>query len=78
MHSRYIKAALLHAQSTEQADRTYYAEIPGVPGAWAVGATYEGCYGALRLALETKVDVLVKQGRGRRLPTIAGVRPEDR
>jgi hypothetical protein len=76
--SPYIQAALHHAEIQRCIDGTYYGEIPGFPpddAVWAVGGILADVYDALQLALQTKVELLVKTGRAHRLPTMDGQRP---
>jgi hypothetical protein len=76
--SSYIAVALRHAEIQRFVDGTYYGVIPGFPpedAVWAVGGTLADLYDALQLALRTKVELLIRTGRSRRLPTIDGLRP---
>jgi predicted RNase H-like HicB family nuclease len=53
MLTRYINAAMEHATvEVLTDDRSYYGEIPELPGVWATGPTPEACRATLREVLE--------------------------
>lgn len=69
----YINAAMERARyEIIEDDEPYYAEIPEVKGVWATGKNLEECRRNLAAALEDYV--LFSIHRGKRVPSIGGVR----
>jgi predicted RNase H-like HicB family nuclease len=52
MLTRYLDAAMAHAEYKHLADGTFFGEIPGFLGLWADGETLEACQAELRSTLE--------------------------
>jgi predicted RNase H-like HicB family nuclease len=58
MLTRYIEAAMRHAETEWLADDgVYYGHIPGLDGVWADGATDAACLTTLREVLEEWIMV---------------------
>ena len=71
MLTRYIKAALRHAQFEQMEDGRWFAAIPPCPGLWADGDTQEKSREELDGVLEDWI--LIKVRLGQTLPVIDGV-----
>lgn len=52
MLTRYIQAAMSHAQYEILEDKTFYGSIPGFEGVWANEPSLEACRQELQDALE--------------------------
>ena len=52
MLTRYIQAAMKHAQYEILEDKTFYGSIPGFEGVWANEPTLNACRQELQDALE--------------------------
>ena len=70
MLSRYIQEAMLRARYKVLADKTYFGEIPGIPGVWANERALDKCREVLQEVLEEWLilklqdhDVIPRMGR---------------
>jgi predicted RNase H-like HicB family nuclease len=71
MLTRYIQAAMRHAQYEILDDKSYYGHIAGFEGLWANEATLEACREELQEALEDWI--LLGVSMNHELPTVDGV-----
>ena len=71
MLTRYIQAAMNHAQYELLGDKTFYGSIPGFEGVWANEPTLEACRQELQDALEDWL--LLGVSLGHELPIVDGV-----
>mgnify|MGYP003524658122 CR=1 FL=1 len=74
MLTNYIRAALRQAHYEILEDRTYYGEIPGLPGVYANANTLEECRTQLREVLEGWMILGLRLGH--QFPEVAGLRLE--
>lgn len=72
MIRNYLDAALERAKYTELEDGTYCAEVRGLRGVIAVGATLEACRTALQEVVEEWV--LVRVSRNLEVPSLGGAK----
>ena len=68
----YLDAALDRARYTQLADSTYCAEVRGLRGVIATGATLEQCRTELQDVIEEWV--LVRVARGLSVPALGGAK----
>lgn len=71
MLTRYIQAAMKHAQYEMLEDKTFYGSIPGFQGVWANEPTLEACRQELQDAFEDWL--LLGVSLGHELPTVDGI-----
>ena len=71
MLTKYIQAAMKHAQYEILEDKTFYGSIPGFQGVWANEATLETCRQELQEALEDWILLTVSLNH--ELPEVDGV-----
>ncbi|MGI8551967.1 MAG: type II toxin-antitoxin system HicB family antitoxin [Dehalococcoidia bacterium] len=72
MLREYIEAAMRHAQYERLSDdRSFYGDIPQLPGVWANAATLKETQQELREVLEDWI--LLGLSRDDRLPAIDGI-----
>ena len=71
MLTRYIQAAMKHAQYEILEGKTFYGSIPGFQGVWANEATLETCRQELQEALEDWILLTVSLNH--ELPEVDGV-----
>jgi len=72
MFAEYIQAALELAQyRIIEDEEPYFATVPGLPGVWASGKTFEDC----RRELITVIEgwILLRLRMGRSIPTLGKV-----
>ena len=62
MLTAYITAAMARARYRIIDDRTYFGEIPGLPGVWANAKTLEQCRTELQEVLEDWLVVKLRDG----------------
>ena len=77
MVSTYVRAAMSRARIELGSNGVFFGTVPNFPdGICAFGGTYNDCYDALRIAVESEVEDVLTAGEAYRLPTIARLRPE--
>jgi predicted RNase H-like HicB family nuclease len=72
MIRRYLDAALARARYTELEDGSYGAEVRGLRGVIATGATLEECRKSLQEVVEEWI--LVRVARGLEVPALGAAR----
>ncbi len=69
MFAEYIAAALEQAEYEIIDDpEPYYAHVPGLPGVWATGRTFEEC----RRELISTIEIVLGLRMGQAIPPIGG------
>jgi predicted RNase H-like HicB family nuclease len=71
MLTKYIQAAMKHAQYEILEDKNYYGSIPEFDGVWANESTLDGCREELQAALEDWI--LLGVSMNHELPSIDGI-----
>ena len=71
MLTRYIRAALHHAEYKKLDDGSFFGEIPGFEGVWATSDQLEACREELEEVLEEWI--LIRVSRQLALPTVDGL-----
>ncbi len=71
MLTDYIRAAMSQAHYELLEDRTFYGEIPGLPGVLANAATLETCRDELQEVLEEWIILGLRLRHA--LPTVGGI-----
>ncbi len=71
MLTDYIRAAMSQAHYEILEDRTFYGEIPGLPGVLANAPTLETCRDELQEVLEEWIILGLHLGHA--LPTVGGI-----
>lgn len=72
MLTAYIQAAMQRAHYEILEDRTYFGEIPGLPGVFANTETLEACRQQLQEVLEGWIILGLRLGHT--LPEVSGIR----
>ena len=72
MLTDYVRAAMREARyEILPEDKSYYGEIPALPGVWASAATLEACREELEKTLEDWV--LVRVAKSLDIPSVGGI-----